>query len=162
MLSQFIRSAVSQLEPPYGWIGRTLITTIFEARLATFDGSIKLPYPPLQSVTSVKYVDDDGGTQTISTSVYEAVVTTEPGYIALKDGQSWPTNLAATEYPVTITYVAGYGDEPEDVPEPVRQYILLAVAESYNRRELSEMGIVLTPNKFWMTMLESYRFRMGD
>jgi uncharacterized phiE125 gp8 family phage protein len=198
MLTAFIRSAVAQLDPPFGWLGRSIMQQTFRARLAGFNGArIALPYPPLDSVEFVKYLDSDGATQTVPATDYEVITSTEPGYIMLKDGKSWPSGLSTTEYPVWIDFVAGYGyeeeepepEEPEEpegepegepeegedeeepepdppailgIPEPIKHFILLSVSEAYNRRELSEMGIVMTPNKFWQVLLEGFRFRFAE
>ena len=41
---------------------------------------------------------------------------------------------------VKITFTAGYGDAAGDVPEPLRQALLLLVAHWYERREPVVLG----------------------
>jgi len=158
MLEQFIRSSVEQLVPLHGWLGRPIMQTTFEAHLSRFKPIIQLPFPPLVSVTSIKYVDKDGASQTVDTDVYEVITTREPGRVELVDGKAWPSDARK----IVVEFVAGYAEDVEDVPGPIRHYILLSVAEAYSRRELSEMGIVLTGNKFWLSMLEGWRFRYTE
>lgn len=169
MLEQFIKATVEQLSPVNGWLGRAVMQTTFEAHLERFKPIIRLPYPPLVSVESIKYLDRDGVEQTVDDEIYEVVTTKEPGYIALKSGESWPDGER-----VVVEFIAGFGEveevEPEEgdpynivvgVPEPIRHYILLSVAEAYARRELSD-PVAMTPNKFWLDMLEGWRFRFAE
>lgn len=62
---------------------------------------------PLVSVLSVKYVDTDGNTQTLATSVYTVDAASTPGRVFLAFDQSWP-DTRAERNAVTIQYVAGY------------------------------------------------------
>lgn len=100
-------------------IGRALINRSYTLERDTFADEMRLPYPPLSSVTQIQYVDTDGDTQTLSSDVYTVDTTREPGLVRLGYDQSWP---ATRDYPgaVTIEYVAGYGDGPEDVPEQIK------------------------------------------
>lgn len=69
---------------------------------------IELPRPPLQSVTSVQYIDEAGQTQSLVEDVDFTVDTVgEPGRIVPAYGKDWP----ATRFQpgaVQITFVAGY------------------------------------------------------
>ena len=51
----------------------------------------ELPYPPLQSITSIKYIDADGVLQTVAASVYQLDTYREPGLVKPAWLQSWPT-----------------------------------------------------------------------
>lgn len=70
-------------------------------------GSIEVKRPPLQSVTSIAYLDADGVSQTWSSSNYIVDTDSEPGRISLAYGASWPT-VRSVPLPITITYIAGY------------------------------------------------------
>lgn len=110
--------------------GRQLLTASYRLTLDDFPtGRIALPFPPLQSVTSIKYYDADGVQQTLATSVYKALTDREPGEIALKYGQSWPTVYGEDDV-VEIVYAAGEADtaaELADSAEWAKQAILLLV-----------------------------------
>lgn len=84
---------------------------------------IVIPLPPLQSVTSVKYLDTDGVQQTLDPATY-VVQKGEPSHIVLANGATWPSVLLMPEA-VTIRFVAGYGDNEADVPQPIRLAIAL-------------------------------------
>lgn len=66
-----------------------------------------LDKPPLQSVSSITYVDSAGTTQTLATSVYTVVTGERPGKIKLAYNQTWPTTRAQPDA-VTVTFRAGY------------------------------------------------------
>lgn len=84
--------------------------------------SMDLPFPPLQSVTSVVTYDRDNTSSTFSASKY--TVDLQSGRITLNEGETWPTNLRATNA-VEITYVAGYGsgNVPSPILEAIREYV---------------------------------------
>lgn len=105
------------------FLSRQLITSTWRLNLNFFDWTvIELPRQPVQSVTSIVYTDSQGVSQTLSASLYDFSI--DSGKIAPAYNESWPDTQDSLE-PVTITYVAGYGDEGHDVPEPIRQAILL-------------------------------------
>lgn len=69
--------------------------------------AIRLGHAPLMGVTSIAYVDTDGATQTLATSVYTVDKNTEPARIVLAYGQSWPSTRPQMNA-VTVTYIAGF------------------------------------------------------
>ena len=77
---------------------------------------IWIPKAPLVSITSITYLDGNGDTQTLSTDVYQAVTDDAPGSVVLKYGKSWPAAREDTEA-IQVTFVAGYGSDPANVPE---------------------------------------------
>lgn len=68
---------------------------------------IWLDRPPLLDVTSIQYVDQNGTTQTLATTVYSVVTHEKPGKVKLKYNQSWPATRVQPDA-VTITFRAGY------------------------------------------------------
>lgn len=91
---------------------------------------IRIPRPPLISITSVSYVDQSGVTQTLAADQYfvskkQYVGAIEPAYSVI-----WPYVRPQSEA-ITIRFVAGYGSNPGDVPEAIRQAILLMVSHLY-------------------------------
>lgn len=96
-------------------------------------GAIVFPYPPLQSVEAVQYLDGDGVLQTVPQADYQARTTEVPGEVAPAYGKSWPS-ARAVEDAVRVEFTCGYGD-PEDVPEGIRAAVLLIVGTLYANRE---------------------------
>lgn len=105
---------------------------------------IRLPRPPLQSVTSVVYVDSDGVSHTMSAGDYIVDTASEPGRIILAFGAGWPGATLQPGPAITVTYVAGYGDA-EDVPPIYKQAILLATGHFYENREeiIAQQGVTI-------------------
>lgn len=118
---------------------RQFVTATWELWLNTWpsDGIIPIPKPPLISITSVKYIDQDGTEQTFSSSDYLVVAPAGPaaqhGFVALGYGKSWP----AARYQraaIKVRFQAGYG-AAADVPAQLRQACLLVFGEMYDHRE---------------------------
>lgn len=125
-----------------GITGRSLVNQTFQAWWNSFpcEYHLELPYPRLQSVTHLKYTDSTGTVTTWSSSNYFLDDKSEPGRLMLVPDASWPS---ATLYPangVEVEYVAGYGAAADDVPEDIRNAILLLVGHLYKHKEEVVLG----------------------
>lgn len=111
--------------------GRAFITQTWRLTLDRFPlcGPIELPRAPLQSITSITYVDSDGASQTWAN--YRVSTNSEPGRVEPAYNEVWPTIRDVTEA-ATITYVAGYGDTSRDVPNGIKNALLLMVESYYD------------------------------
>jgi uncharacterized phiE125 gp8 family phage protein len=87
--------------------GRAYMVRTSQLKLDSF-GRIYLPFPPVQSVSSITYVDTEGTTQTLSSAVYTLYNSGDYAYIDLAYNQSWPTTQALIDEPITVTYVHGF------------------------------------------------------
>lgn len=138
---------------------RALITQTWELILDEFPGNgrIEIPLPPLQSVTSITYLDSAGASQVLSTDVYKVDTASLPGKITLKSGQSWPSTYDESAA-VMIRFVAGYG-AAADVPDGIKSWLKLRVTTMYEHREESQIGtsIVDMPRDFTIGLLDPYR-----
>lgn len=94
---------------------------------------LEIPRPPLLSVTSLQYVDDDGVTQTLATTEYQVDTNEEPGRIWPAYGTSWPTPRVQPNA-VLVTYVAGYGTTAASVPREIRDRIKAHVHYCFEHR----------------------------
>jgi len=116
-----------------------------------FDGfaTLELHWGPVDSITSVTYVDTDGDTQTLATSVYELGSQRGVGRVRLKYGQTWPSTRSHADV-VTVTYKAGYGATAASVPKNIQRWIKARVAWLYSNRDGEEypwrFDSVLTPH----------------
>jgi uncharacterized phiE125 gp8 family phage protein len=115
--------------------GRSLCTQTWEMVLDDWpdDTEVELPRPPLASVTSISYTDEDGNVSTMDSSKYIVDTYHEPGRIVLKNDASWPGGTLQAVNGVVIEYVAGYGDA-EGVPERYKAAIKLLVGHWYEHR----------------------------
>lgn len=124
-------------------LGVALLTQTLVLRLDRFPyWELPLPRPPLQSVTSVQYVDTAGVTQVLASSEYTVDAPPTNGRWRAKAGRiqpayskTWPSTRDVPNA-VIVTYVAG-ATKSEDVPELVRQGILMTFADLWENRERS-------------------------
>ncbi|MFA7281788.1 MAG: head-tail connector protein [Sterolibacterium sp.] len=119
---------------------RVCLTQTWELVLDAFPvGILELPKAPLQSVSSITYIDSNGAQQTLAASAYKVDAVTNPGRIAPAYGTVWPVTRNEANA-VTITFIAGYGDQAANVPAPIRQAMLLMIAHLYDNRAAVEVG----------------------
>lgn len=124
-LHRLITGAVRDVER---WTRRALITQTWQLTMTRFpDWEIVLPRPPLQSVTSIQYVDEAGVTQTLSPALYQ-VSSDQPAIVQPAYNEVWPVTRVSTRDAVTITYVAGYGIDSTTIPPEFTNVIAELVA----------------------------------
>jgi uncharacterized phiE125 gp8 family phage protein len=110
-----------------GLLGRAINTQTWELVLPCFPcDAVDIPLPPVQSVTSVKYLDETGTERTLDASDY-ALLTVGYPLLVPAYGQRWPVTARRADA-VRVRFVCGYGDAGDDVPETIRQAIILQVA----------------------------------
>lgn len=115
--------------------GRSFIKQSLLLTLDDFPGDeIILPRPPLISVSSVKFIDTDSTTTTVSSSKYHVNTDDEPGLVVLKDDKDWPDGTPKTTQAVEVRYDGGYGSARSDVPGDIRTAILQLVAHWFQNR----------------------------
>lgn len=139
------------------YTGRALITQTWDLVLDRFpsgDRPIDVPLPPLQSVTSITYLDTNGTSQTLSSANYIVDTKNEPGRIALAVGESWPDTQADRINAVTVRFVAGYGAAAA-VPEGIKTAMKLLIAHWFENREpvAAGVGFSSTPMPMSVEML---------
>lgn len=139
LLERLIVAARQSVEE---YLNRKLCTQTWDFKCDAFPvDRLELSYAPTQSVTYVKYLDEDGTEQTWDSSTgYEVHgASAEPGahderaFIVPRHGQTWPIVQAMPEA-VRVRAVMGYGDATT-VPEGIKQAILLRVGELFAQRE---------------------------
>lgn len=105
--------------------------------------------PPLQSVTSITYLDPGGNTQTMDPSTYIVDTGNEPGRISPKIGVSWPST-AFLPKAVIVRFVAGFADTTADALaadpgfDEVKVAIMQLIGHWYANREPVVSGQVVT------------------
>lgn len=103
--------------------------TEFQARV------LETAFYPVQSVDEISTFDRDDDETVFSAGNYQTDTVDEdlPGRIILRDGASWPTSLRIANA-VKVEYTAGYGDTADDVPQSIRQGLLMTVAYMFEKR----------------------------
>ena len=113
---------------------------------------IRLPRPPLQSVTSVKYYDEDDAEYTLSSTTYLVDSVSQPGRLVLKSGQSWPSATLRPANAVVVRFVAGWASLGE-LPLRIRQAMLLLIGHWYENREATITGTISREIEFAVSSL---------
>lgn len=125
---------------------RAFVTRTYTAYLDRWPGgTIELPYPPLATVTSIKYYDDAGGAAvTLDASNYFVDTHSEPGRLVLKSTATIPSTTLREANGVEIIYTAGYGSATA-VPARYKAAIFLIVSHLVQHREsvVVEQGVSL-------------------
>lgn len=152
MLSSCIVACRQAVE---SYTGRTLITTVLQMTLDSFPSVIELARPPVQSITSITYVDADGSTQTLSSSLYRVDISSLFGRITTAYGEVWPETQNVSNA-VTVEFKCGYGDAASAVPDALKVAIMSLAADMFEHREANS-EINLSENRTYKFLLDSYK-----
>ncbi len=125
---------------------RAYITQTWRLWLDNFPGgdTIRLPRPPLQSVTAINWYSPADVATEVATTVYRPDVNRFKGIVVLKDGEQWPSDDLRSAGGVSIEFNAGYGNAASNVPFHIRQLILITLANWYENREPIITGMTMT------------------
>jgi uncharacterized phiE125 gp8 family phage protein len=144
------------------YTGAAILMQTWEARLDAFpDGDeIELPRNPVQSISSIQYVDTAGATQTFAGTNYDLVAPPDPNggswIVALGYGKSWPPARGHIG-DVRISFVAGYL-ERKDVPPEILSAMLLIAGDLFENRE-AQSADAYQPNPTARALLAPFRRR---
>ena len=73
-------------------------------------GVIWIPRPPLRSITSITYRDEDGTAATFAAANYRVDTAAGQAGWVLAPGADWPSVALDSSNPITVRFVAGYAD----------------------------------------------------
>lgn len=137
------------------YTGRAFITQTLQLSLPCFpaDGEIVLPRPPIQYVETIRYTDADGVDQLVDDALYQVDLLSEPGAVKPAYGEVWPAPRAGDYNAVRVRYVAGFAeigspsnvDPRNGVPELVKQWMRVRIAQHYEHREATVVGTIIAP-----------------
>ncbi len=94
---------------------------------------LTLPKPPLQAVVHVKTFDENDAETTWPAANYLVDTASLPGRLVARSGQAFPTPTRAANG-IEVQFTAGYGADPTDVPEALRQGLLQMIAFLFENR----------------------------
>lgn len=100
---------------------------------------ILLRKAPVQSVSSITYVDTNGAPQTLDPSQYQVGKRILIGAIEEAYGVSWPAVRCQMDA-ISVAYVAGYASAGQ-IPETMRQAILLLVDHFFENRSATVISM---------------------
>jgi len=135
VIRRLIKAATTWIED---FTHRQLLPATFRQEFECFPSSssdpIKILRPPLQSVTSVQYYDEDGTLQTWDPAEYQVDVVSEPGRLMPLPNYSWPSTQSGRFGAVQVTFVAGYATK-DLIPENIISAMLMLIGSLFARRE---------------------------
>ena len=117
--------------------------------------TLKLPMSPLQSVSSIVYLDTDGASQTLASTEYLVDTFSSPGRITPAYSKIWPITriqIAA----VKVTYIAGY-TAANKIPPTTLQAMRLLISHWYEHRADTEESKLNNIPMGATTLLDSER-----
>lgn len=130
-LGQVVRRRFEELS------GIQLVTATWKMYLDCFpEKEILIPKSPLIAVSSITYVDNDGATQTWSSSLYQVDAVSKPGRICPAWGESWPSTRYQMNA-VCITFTAGFGAATA-VPYEFKHRLWQATKYRYDNRDITD------------------------
>ncbi len=95
---------------------------------------LSLPLSPVQSIDGLSLYDEEGGASLIAPEFYALDALSQPARLIWRGhavrpvpGRSWNG--------IEISLTAGFGAAADDVPQPLRQAVLLLVAHWYEHRQ---------------------------
>ena len=145
---RFFISAIRRKTETY--LQQTLVTSTWVYKIDVFPEEIALPMAPVQSITSVQYVDGDGATQTFSNIQFDTSGRLKPSY-----SYSWPT-IRDQYNAVTVTYIAGQTHAGNVQPD-IKLAMLLWIGDCDINREDSAFGSVSEIPNSAKNILNMYR-----
>lgn len=114
-LAGYIAAARDHVER---YTGTSLVARTVTANADRFADLAHIPVVPLQSVTSIAFVDMSGATQTLGADVYEVRSDELAASAVLKPGQAWPAKQPGSR--ITLTAVVGYSAVPDAIVHAIR------------------------------------------
>lgn len=152
-ITRMIRAARQMAEER---LNRALMPQVLAFGADAFCGSLRVPRPPLRQLDSITYVDVDGVNQVLPGSAYLVDGFVDPPMISAAYGTPWPTTRAQASA-VVVQYQAGYADAAS-VPEPIRQWMLLAINAFYEHRSaIATEQTYALPEEFACWLLQPYK-----
>jgi uncharacterized phiE125 gp8 family phage protein len=136
-------------------LNRSLITQTWQLTLARYPAHgdrFKLYYGPVQSITTVTSHRNDQTDAIFDSTIYYLSTQEDNPELVLHYSRIFPTFILRPSAGVDIVYISGYGDNPDDVPNAIRQGIISWVTHVYENRE----DVVMEMPALVKTLLHPY------
>lgn len=168
VIDAYLQAAIAHLDGRDGELGRCLLTQAWSAYadrpdVVSFSSpshgalGFRLDLPPVRTTAPIGVSHRSAGQWIAIDPATWIVLPASDGRatLSLGPGRSWP---AADPVPSAwrIDFTAGYGDEPADVPAPIRAAILLLAADMYGERS-TKVSANLVANPTLDRLLGPYR-----
>jgi uncharacterized phiE125 gp8 family phage protein len=135
IIQRLIDAAVNFVDAQ-GALGKGMITQTWGQWLSPNPSTVYLSLGPVQSVSAIKYYDENGTLQTATLADFNVFGTPNRISVSPKSGKAWPVTQMRDDA-IKIEYIIGYGSTSASVPETVRHALMMLVAHWYDMRETS-------------------------
>lgn len=115
------------------YLKRAMITQTWKVYYDCFNEEMILPFPPVQTLTHVKYYNTSGTLTTLASSNYFFDQFSEPARVIRGYDVTWPDLQEKKPNAVEIQFVCGYGDA-SDIPEDIIHAMKLLIEDYYDNR----------------------------
>ena len=122
-------------------MGRAIMNQTWRVSLDCFPAAIRLPRPPVASVSFVKYYDATGVQQTLDPAAYALDSESEPCRLLPAPDTAWPAT-ARRANAVTVEVVCGYGATDAATPAGIQLFLLAKLKEQFDPEVKPEKGTV--------------------
>ena len=129
-ISELIISVQDQIKSEYDLY---LNEETYDLLLDVFPSEINIWMSPISSITSVKYTDSDGNTQTVTDTNYATDLFSKPARIVPVDSYIWP-DVRDSINAVQVRIVTGY-ISPAVIPGDIKSAIYLIINDRWDNRE---------------------------
>jgi uncharacterized phiE125 gp8 family phage protein len=103
------------------------------------------------TAVALTFTFENGTTATYGSTSYRVDRNATPGSVKTLYGQTWPPHLQ-DDNAISVTWWGGYGASGTDIPQAIRNAILLCVSEFYEKRGSGE------PPTAAKMLLDAYRW----
>ena len=138
LIQSLLIAAIGQVE---NITNRRLLTQTWKAYADTWPANFfTMPFGNLQSVTAVKYTDEDNDQSTLAATEYIVDTVSDPGRVMLGVNKEWPNDTLYPVNPIEIEFVCGYGVDPNFMPEVLKVAAMIMIGDMYTNRESFLLG----------------------
>ena len=134
------------------------VEEVFDCFPISDSTALELLFSPIQSVSSVTYIDMSGTNTAWDSANYSTDTFTKPARILPAYGQTWPSTRD-TLNAVKVTYLTGYS-AVSDIPKPIKQAILLLIGEHYEKRQNDPQSPFTYKSSAAQHLLDRYRMHV--
>ena len=118
---------------------------------------LELPLRPVSAISAIRVYASDGSFETVAPSSYVTDVNATAPRVVLQTSAARPAPGRPANG-IEIAMTAGYGTAAADVPQPIRQALLILAAHWYEHREVVELdGTATRVPESASALLASYR-----
>ncbi len=118
---------------------------------------LELPLRPVSAISAIRVYASDGSFETVAPSSYVTDVNATAPRVVLQTSAARPAPGRPANG-IEIAMTAGYGTAAADVPQPIRQALLILAAHWYEHREVVELdGTATRVPDSASALLASYR-----